>query len=143
MLDSPCQLEHNVTQGNGVRAELARVLPFWSGLLLFLSVLAGATAPWWMIPVFGPDYQPSIALFVWLLPGYWCLGIQQMASVIISSTEIRPAYLMMASGAVLLNLLLNSLMANYGPLGGAWSFSLTQLLFLLLSLAYFKAIVRA
>jgi O-antigen/teichoic acid export membrane protein len=123
--------------------EMARVLPFWSGILFLLCLVAGLSAPWWMTPVFGPEYHSCVALFRWLLPGYWCLGVQQMACVIISSLEIRPAYLILGCLAVVFNLGLNLGLAPYGPLGGAWAFTLTHGLFLLVSLAYFRRVVRS
>ncbi|MBT9584585.1 oligosaccharide flippase family protein [bacterium] len=123
--------------------EMMRVLPFWSVFLLFTSLAAGAGSPWWMTAVFGQQYHPCVPLFLWLVPGYWCMGVQQMASVIISSSEIRHPYLILTGLAVIFNLGLNTLLARYGALGGAWAFTVTHCLFLLCSLAYFRQVVRA
>jgi len=66
-----------------------------------------------------------------------------VACVAISSSQVRPAYLVLARAAVGLNLVLNILLADHGPLGGAWAFTVTQILFLIMSLVYFRAAMRA
>jgi len=123
--------------------EMHRLLPFWAGFLLLMSLVAGGTSFWWMTAVFGEPYRSCVPIFLWLLPGFWCLGVQQMACVVISSSQVRPAYLVLASAAVGLNLVLNILLADHGPLGGAWAFTVTQILFLIMSLVYFRAAMRA
>jgi O-antigen/teichoic acid export membrane protein len=47
--------------------ENLKLLKHTSGLMVVIGILAGLTAPWWLVILAGQEFVPSVSLFQWLL----------------------------------------------------------------------------
>lgn len=67
-----------VARGSGDRDLTLSVFHLVAVGYLLLCVLAGVLAGPVIAVLFGPAYQPAGSLFLWLLPGVYCLGVLEV-----------------------------------------------------------------